>query len=185
MNGSQKIIALFVTSFVTSCVSLKTPNRTDHTQLTAPMALGKYPVKVDETVPWKNKTDTVITRTVWHHFENPNNSYNDQLDQATHIELQLVDNHHLEATLFNRNNALRNVILTGKLKNGYFRFKHDFSMIGVPPFYWRTSSTKKQIGIGKKGQLFIDRADETNGGLLIVTAGTPGFTRSLTVNPYK
>lgn len=62
--------------------------------------------------------------------------------------------------------------------------KHELSFSGVPPFYWSMNSSKMQFGLGKQGELFIDEADETNGSILIIMAGTGGFTTSYTVPKY-
>ena len=42
-----------------------------------------------------------------------------------------------------------------------------------------------QFGLGKQGELFIDAASETNGSFLFLMAGTPGFTKSVTVPAYQ
>jgi hypothetical protein len=175
---------IFAGLFV-SCVSLKTPKRADLVPLQAPMMIGKYPVSVNRTIKGKLQKDTIIPTLVWYYFKSSEGKDSLELAKATHIELQLPDEKRITATLYSDGTALKTETLKGKLKNGYFRARHDFSMKGIPPFYWSASSAKIQFGIGREGQLYIDSADETNGSILIMVAGTPGFTRSLTVPVYR
>ncbi|SFH03971.1 hypothetical protein [Pedobacter insulae] len=180
-NMASKLAAVIFMGMSASCVSLKTPQREDLVSLMAPMEIGKYPVSVNRTVTSKSRKDTIISTVVWQYFKNSEGKDSLDVERATHIKLKMVDGKNLVATLYHGDVSLKTEIMKGSLKKGYFRARHDFSMKGVPPFYWKTSSAKIQFGIGREGQLYIDTADETNGSILIMVAGTPGFTRSLTV----
>ena len=167
-----------------SCVSLKTPKRSDLVKLKAPSLIGRYPVKVDRTVRINSIKDTVISRPIWYFFKSSEAADTAELAKATHIELILTDQTHVTSKLYQDETLLKSEVIKGKIKNGYFRKKHDLSIAGVPPFYWSMTSNKIQFGLGKNGQLYIDQANETNGSILIIMAGTPGFTTSYTVLPY-
>jgi hypothetical protein len=180
--------ALIISLSFTACVSLKTPVRADLVPLNAPMSIGKYPVRVNRTVSnsaSSKSQDTIISTVIWYYFKNSPGNDSLELSKATHFELNLTDEKHATAILYNGKVPLKTDINKGRLRKGYFRLKHDLSFSGIPPFYWSMSSSKKQFGIGKEGQLFIDAADETNGSILIMMAGTPGFTRSMTVPIYE
>ncbi|TDO20829.1 hypothetical protein [Pedobacter duraquae] len=167
-----------------SCVSLKTPKRSDLVALKAPSLIGRYPVKVDRTIRVNSTKDTVISTPIWYFLKNSEGADTAELAKATHVELTLADKTHVTSKLYQDKTLLKSEVIKGKLKNGYFRKKHDLSITGVPPFYWSMNSNKIQFGLGKNGQLYIDQADETNGSILIIMAGTPGFTSSYTVLPY-
>jgi len=175
--------AIILSVVMTSCVSIKTPSRPDLVPVQAPVKIGNYPVRIERSVNLNDK-ETIVTTVIWHYFNNADSKDTALLGQATHIELQLLDNKSLRATLHQNDVVLREVTLKGKLKNGYFRTKHDFKLKGIPPFYWTTTSSKTQFGLGSEGQLYIDTAGETNGSILIIMAGTPGFTQSITVWAY-
>lgn len=179
------VILLFIALFYGSCVSLKTPKRADLVSLQAPMFIGKYPVTVNRIVKSEFHKDTIIPTVVWYYFKNSSGKDSLELTQATHITLTLTSQKQLKAILYNRDVPLKTELLKGRLRKGYFRAKHELSLSGVPPFYWSMTSSKMQVGIGREKQLFIDSADETNGSILIVMAGTPGFTRSITVPVYE
>ena len=149
------------------------------------MVIGKYPIRINETAKLSSARDTIFPITIWYMFKNSEVRDSAELAQATHMELRLVDKKHVSSTLFNGEQPLKTDIMSGRLKNGYFRKKHNLSMSGIPPFYWTLHSSKMQFALGKDKQLYIDHADETNGSILIIMAGTPGFTRSYTVLPYK
>jgi hypothetical protein len=168
-----------------SCVNLKTPKRADLVPLEAPMLVGKYPVKTNRTIQITSTKDTLIPTVLWYYFKNSSLTDSLEVAQATHIELRLTDKKHAAATLYNGSIPLKTKINDGRLRKGYFRMKHELSFSGIPPFYWSMSSAKIQFGIGKENQLYIDAADETNGSILIMVAGTPGTTRSLTIPAYK
>ncbi|WP_157263069.1 hypothetical protein [Pedobacter steynii] len=197
MNGKKKktsisivekkavLAAVFVLGFFSSCVSLKTPKRADLVPLQAPMTMGKYPVNVSRTIETGSYKGKIISTVVWYYFKNSKDIDSLEIAQATHIELKLSDKKHLTAILYKGNAPLKTGVLKGHLKKGYFRARHDLSLRGVPPFFWSVSSAKMQFGIGKKGQLYIDSANETNGSILIMVAGTPGFTQSLTIPVYE
>ncbi|RZM23881.1 MAG: hypothetical protein EOO88_24715 [Pedobacter sp.] len=179
------IFPVLIMVLFASCVSLKTPKRTDLETWTSPMLIGKYPVRINQIAKSGSARDTVFPITIWYMFKNSEGRDSAELAQATHMELRLVDKKHVSSTLFNGEKALKTDIINGHLKNGYFRKKHNLSLSGIPPFYWALSSNKMQFALGKEKQLYIDQADETNGSILIIMAGTPGFTRSYTVLPYK
>lgn len=181
----RPVFAVLLGLFCSSCVSLKTPDRADLVPLQAPMAIGNYPVSIPRTITSKSGKDTIIPTVIWYFFNNSDDPVTSELAQATHLGLNLTDKKHLTATLYNGAIPLKTSVLKGRLKHGYFRMKHDLSLSGVPPFYWSMTSAKKQIGIGKEKQLFIDHANETNGSILIMVAGTPGFTTSHTVPVYE
>ncbi|ETZ22355.1 hypothetical protein [Pedobacter sp. V48] len=185
VNKKVNLTAVVLLGVFASCVSLKTPKRADLVPLQAPMIIGKYPVSINRTIKSRSYKDTVISSVLWYYFKNAAGKDSLELAQATHIELKLTDENHLNATLFKGNVPLKTEVVKGNLRKGYFRTKHDLSLKGVPPFYWSMSSAKMQFGIGKERQLYIDSADETNGSILIMVAGTPGFTRSLTVPVYE
>lgn len=168
-----------------SCVTLKTPNRTDLIPLQAPMIIGKYPVNIERTIKMHSNKDTIIATVVWYYFKDSPGKDSLELTQATHIELKLADEKQMIATLYKQNVPLKTEVVRGRLRKGYFRAKHQLSLKGIPPFYWSTSSVKMQFGIGSQGQLYIDSADETNGSILIMVAGTPGFTRSITIPLFE
>lgn len=184
-NRALGVFAAALMGLLVSCVSIKTPKRSNLVALQAPMEVGKYPVSINRTIKGRSQKDTVIKTVVWYYFKNSERQDSLELAKATHIELKLPDEKHIVAILYSDGTALKTETIKGKLKNGYFRSKHDFSIKGVPPFYWSASSAKMQVGVGKEGQLYIDSADETNGSILIMVAGTPGFTRSLTVPVYE
>lgn len=185
VNKKVTLTTAVFLGFFASCVSLKTPKRTDLVPLQAPITIGKYPVNINLTIKSRSYKDTVISKVVWNYFKHSRGKDSLELAQATHIELKLADEKHLQATLYKENVPLKTEFLKGRLRKGYFRAKHELSLKGIPPFYWSTSSAKMQFGIGKERQLYIDTADETNGSILIMVAGTPGFTRSLTVPVYE
>lgn len=187
MNNLNRItlINILISSFCfVSCVSLKTPKRTDLVELNAPMLIGKYPLKTSQTFRTHTQKDTVVSVPVWYFFKNSEGTDSVELAQATHIKLEVTDKKHATATLYNGNIALKTGINKGRFRKGYFRMKHELSFSGVPPFYWSMNSSKMQFGLGKQGELFIDEADETNGSILIIMAGTGGFTTSYTVPKY-
>ena len=180
--------ALLTVFLLSSCVSLKTPKRTDLVALQAPMLIGNYPVRFNRTIKMydsKSTKDTLIPTILWYYFKNASGTDSLELSRATHIELKLTDKKHASATLYAGNTPLKTKINKGRLRKGYFRMKHELSFRGVPPFFWSMSSAKIQFGLGKEKQLYIDQADETNAGILIMMAGTPGFTTNLTVLPYS
>jgi len=179
------VFAAVFAGLLVSCASLKTPKRADLVSLQAPMKIGKYPVRFNRTSKGRLQEDTVVSTLVWYYFKNSKGKDSLELAKATHIELELPDEKHITATLYRGGTALKTDTIEGGLKKGYFRARHDFSMRGVPPFYWSASSSKMQFGFGRKGQLYIDSVDETNGSILIMVAGSPGFTRSLTVPAYE
>lgn len=186
--GVITFTTLITVFLLSSCVSLKTPKRTDLIALQAPMLIGNYPVRFNRTVKMyasKSTKDTLIPTILWHYFKNASGTDLLELSRATHIELKLIDKKHAAATLYAGNTALKTKINKGRLRKNYFRMKHELSFRGVPPFFWSMSSAKMQFGLGKEKQLYIDEADETNGSILIIMAGTPGFTTNLTVLPYS
>ena len=185
INLTPVIGILIIGLFLSSCVSLKTPKRPDLVPLQAPMLIGRYPVKINRSVSHNAMKDTLISTTVWYYFKNSPGKDSLELTQATHMELTLNDAKHVTATLYNNRTILKTDQFKGRLRKGYFRRKHNLSLSGIPPFYWSISSNKMQFGIGKARQLFIDHADETNGSILIIMAGTPGFTQSITVPFYN
>lgn len=181
-------IALLTIFLLSSCVSLKTPKRTDLVTLQAPMLIGNYPVRFNRAVKVfdsKSNKDTFIPTILWYYFKNASGTDSLDIARATHIELRLTDKKHATAALYAGNTLLKTKINEGRLRKGYFRMKHELSLKGIPPFFWSMSSAKIQFGLGKDKQLYIDAADETNGSILIMVAGTPGFTTSLTVPPYN
>lgn len=182
---ARRPACLIALALLCSCASLKTPERPELVPLEAPMEIGKYPVTISQTFKSKSRKDTVVQKVVWHYFKNPERSDFQELAQATHIQLTLDDENHITAALHKGDIPLRTEIVKGSLKNGYFRAKHHFTMKGLPPFYWKATSAKMQLGVGREGQLYIDSADETNGSILIMAAGTPGSTRTLTVPKYE
>jgi hypothetical protein len=167
-----------------SCVSLKTPLRKELIQLNGPRKIGRYPVKVDRELVDNGKMLTRST-VLWYHFKNNAAPDSLALKQATHIELELIDDTHLRAGLYKNDSLLKVNILKGKLRNGYFRRKGSLDFMGVPPIYWSVTSSKMQFGIGPESELYIDNASETNGGFLIMLAGTGGATHSLTIPALK
>src|SRR5687768_7560174 len=103
-----------------SCVSLKTPPRPDLVPMQSAVKIGKYPIRIERTVNLDNKQNAIPT-VVWHYFNNADSKDTALLGQAPHIELQLLDNKSLRATLNQKDAVLRDVTLKGKLKSGYFR----------------------------------------------------------------
>jgi len=167
-----------------SCVSLKTPKRADLVPLNAPRLIGSYPTKV--AMEYVNNKDTLKNdRIIWYHFKDDEGKDSVELKEATHFEIRLIDNKHVQSVLYNGDRVLKTSVAKGRLRKGYFRFKGSVSLSGIPPFCWAMESNKSQFGLGKNGQLFIDAADETDGGILIIMAGTPGFTYSVTVPVYR
>ena len=179
------IFAAIAITLWTGCVSIKTPKRNDLVAFKTPGAIGKYPVKIDRTIKRSSVRDTVISVPLWYFFKHSDGRDSAELAKATHIELQLIDSKHVNSSLYEGNYLLKTEVIKGRIKNGYFRRKHQFEINGIPPFYWTTSSSKIQFGLGKNGQLYLDQANETNGGLLIIMAGTPGFTSSYIIDPYS
>ncbi|MCD0489453.1 hypothetical protein LPB86_14515 [Pedobacter sp. MC2016-14] len=167
-----------------ACVSLKIPRRNDLVPLQAPMLIGKYPAIIERKLTLYSGKDTLLPTIIWYHFKNSPGKDSAELAQATHMELILKDAKHISSTLYKDDVALKTDVIRGRLKKGYFRKKHQLSLSGIPPFYWSISSNKMQLGLGKEHQLFIDHADETNGSILIIVAGTPGITSSLSVPRY-
>jgi len=184
-NSAARLSAVItIALFASSCVSLKTPKRSDLVDLKSAKFIGKYPIKVNRTFKTNAQKDTVISMPIWYFFKNSDGIDSAELAKATHMELTLTDNTHVTSGLYKDDVLLKTEVIKGRIKNGYFRKKHSLSFSGIPPFYWSMSSNKMQFGLGKQGQLYIDQADETNGSILIIMAGTPGFTTSLTVPPY-
>lgn len=187
-NNRAKIVSLFaaiIAGMLVSCASIKTPKRSDLVPLQAPMAIGNYPVSINRTIKSQSLKDTLIPTNIWHYFKNSEGKDSLNLAKATHIELHLPDETHITATLYSGTNPLKTEKINGRLQNGYFRIKHNFSMKGIPPLYWKTTSSKMQLGVGSEGELYIDSVDETNGMFLFMAAGTPGATRSITVPKYE
>lgn len=188
LAGVITLNTLLTVFLFSSCVSLKTPKRTDLVTLQAPMLIGNYPVKFNREVKIydsKSTQDKLIPVILWYYFKNASRTDSLAVARATHIELKLTDKKHVTATLYAGNTPLKTKINEGRLRKGYFRMKHELSLKGVPPFFWSISSAKIQFGLGQEKQLYIDQANETNGSILIIMAGTLGFTTSLTVPPYN
>ncbi|RZM24127.1 MAG: hypothetical protein EOO88_23875 [Pedobacter sp.] len=180
-----RVGAIVVCCFLmVSCVSLKTPKRTDLVKLNVPAKIGHYPVRIERVIKENGKTLNHTT-VIWYHFKNSGGPDSSELKQATHIALELIDDKHLKAGLYNGDVLLKSNVLKGKLKNGYFRRKAMTEFMGVPPIYWSVTSTKMQLGVGPNEVLYIDHATETNGGILIMMAGTPGSTHSLAIPALK
>lgn len=185
---STTIVSLFaaiLAGILVSCASIKTPKQSNLVPLQAPMVIGSYPVSINRTIKSKSLKDTIIPTSVWNYFKSSEGKDSLELTRATHIELHLPDEKHITATLYSRTTPLKTEKINGRLQNGYFRIKHNFSMKGIPPLYWKATSSKKQLGIGTEGELYIDSVNETNGMILFMAAGTPGSTRSITVPKYE
>jgi hypothetical protein len=184
LNRITLITTMISSLFFASCVSLKTPERTDLVELKSPMLIGKYPFRASRTFQTNAQQDTVVSIPIWYFFKDSEGADSAELAKATHMEVSLTDKNHVTTTLYSGSTLLKSEVIKGRIKNGYFRKKHSLSIKGVPPFYWSMSSTKMQFGLNNKGELYIDQADETSGSILIIVAGTPGFTTSFTVAPY-
>lgn len=177
--------ALMISCFLMgSCVSLKTPVRADRVMLTAPRKLGKFPVTIERVIEDNGKT-LMRSTVIWHHFKNNADPDSLELKLATHILLELIDDKQLSAELYQNDSLLKKNVLKGKLKHGYFKRKSSLNFMGVPPIYWSVTSSKMQFGMGPANELLVNNASETNGGLLIMMAGTSGLTHSLTIPSLK
>lgn len=182
MKNYLSVMSLYCLLF-SGCVSLKTPKKTNLVPLNAPQLIGKYPATILKEYTGNGKTQQ-FTDILWYHFKNSPSSDSLELKQATHMELELTDAQHVTSRLYKGDILLKTDVIKGRLKNGYFRKKNHFSMKGIPPFYWSTTSVKVQFGTDTQKQLLIHHAQETSGGFLIMLAGTPGTTRTEIVPPY-
>lgn len=133
------LIACSISFAFSSCVSLKTPDRSDLIALNAPMPIGKFPVRVNRTLrsfSIDRQKDTVGAMPIWYFFKSPGDADSAELTRATHMELALTDETHVTSRLYQDDVLLKTGVIKGRLRKGYFKKEHDLLLTGVPPFYW-------------------------------------------------
>lgn len=177
----RTLTLLIFSILLSSCSSLKTPQRTNLVSLKAPRIIGQYPVIIHKE-NYLNRPSNIV---VWNHFIKHANADSLEVKQATHFQLELIDRKNITATLFKGDHVLITRDVKGKIKNGYFRLKHRLKITGIPPLLWGLSSEKTQLGIGNNQELYIDSSSTRNGGFLFFLAGTPDITMSDTIQPYN